>query len=62
MNVKQIPFAINVLLLIGTFYLNSLFLLGTKKWEYFSDVKDYLHQSTLSLGSKEFYAGKPEPN
>jgi hypothetical protein len=60
--IKKIPFAVNALIFIITLYLNSLCQLDTKKWEIFSDVKDYLHQSTLSLGSKDFYAGKPEPN
>jgi hypothetical protein len=32
----------------------------SKRWDGFIDVKDYLHQSTLSLFSKDFYASKPQ--
>ena len=61
MNINQISHKINFILFLITLLLNLVSSWDSKLWEGFSDVKDYLHHSSLSPLKTEFYFSKPEP-
>ena len=56
MKIKDLPRAFNVLLLLVSLALNLSIDLSPSGWEGLNDPADYLHQSEISLFSKEFYA------
>ena len=62
MNIKEIPFKINLLLFFITLYLNFTVQYDPGRWNGFHDVKDYLFQSNYSLFSKDFFFTKPKPD
>ena len=61
MNITQISHRLNFILFLVTLFLNLISTWDAKSWEGFSDVKDYLHHSSLSIDKNEFYFAKPEP-
>lgn len=62
MNKHRLPYQINFLLFLITLYLNLMIQWDPKRWQGFPDVNDYLHQSTISFFSKDFFFTKPSPD